>query len=57
MNTRPPPWTPHPETKVTIVGKAEICNRENLIGPFLLLKFLGLRPPPPRRPSLGGGDM
>ena len=41
----PPP--PRPPTKVTIVGKHEIYMRKNLIGPFLVHKLLGPRPPPP----------
>ena len=43
----PPPWTPRPKTKVTIAGPNEIYNRENIVGPFLVHKLLGLRPPPP----------
>ena len=35
---------PPPQTKVTIVRKNEIYNRENL---FLVHKLLGPRPPPP----------
>ena len=38
---------PSPQTKVTIVGRNETYNRENLIGPFLVHNFLGPRPPPP----------
>ena len=34
-----------PQTKVTIVGKNEIYNWENLVGPFLVRKLLGPRPP------------
>ena len=46
---------------MTIVGTDEIYNREHLIGPFLVHKLLGPRPPPPssllmlawvRRPAL-----
>ena len=37
---------PPPETKVTIVGKNEICKMENLMGPFLVHKILGPRTPP-----------
>ena len=47
----PPPRTPPPKTKVTIVGKNEICNRENLVGRFLVHKLLGPRPPLPPPPS------
>ena len=39
----PPPF----QTEVTIVGKHEIYPRENLIGPLLVHKVLGPRPPPP----------
>ena len=35
-----------PRTKVTIVGKNTIYNRENLVGPFLVHKLL------PHSPSL-----
>ena len=38
-----PPWTPPPQTKVTIVGKKEIYERENL----LVQALLGPRPPSP----------
>ena len=38
---------PPPETKVTIVGNNEIYKRENLVGPFLVHKLLGPRPPTP----------
>ena len=41
-NGPPPP----PQTKVTIVGKSEIYRWENLVGPFLVHKLLGPRPPP-----------
>ena len=47
----PPPRTP-PQTKVTIVGNNKICNRENLVGPFLVHKLLGPRPP---QECIGGG--
>ena len=46
----PPPFNPPPPTKVTIVGKNEIKNRANLVGPFLVHKLLGSRPPPPLPP-------
>ena len=49
---KPPP--PPPQTKGTIVGKNEIYRRENLIGPFLVHKHLGPKPPQPplkRRPG------
>ena len=46
---------PPPQTKATIVGKNEIYNRENLIGPFLVQQLLGLRPPPSSNTSLGAG--
>ena len=36
-----------PRPKVTIVGKNEIYNRENLVGPFVVHKLLGPRPFPP----------
>ena len=43
---RSPPPPPH-KTKVTPVGKNEIYNAENLIGPFLVHKLSGPRPPSP----------
>ena len=43
-----------PETKVTIVGKDEIYQRENLVGPLLVHNVLVPRPPPP--PSLPSND-
>ena len=30
----PPPWTPRPQTKVTIVGENKIYRWENLVRPF-----------------------
>ena len=39
--------TPPPPTKVTIVGTNDIYKRDNVIGPFLVHKRLGPRPPPP----------
>ena len=44
------PKTPSPPTKLTIVGKREICNRGNLVGPFLVHKLLGPKPGPPLPP-------
>ena len=46
------PQTPSapPQTKVTIVGKNEIYNRENLVRPFLVHQVLGPKPPPPLPP-------
>ena len=43
----PSPKTPSPppQTKVTIVGKNEIYNRENLVRPFLVHQVLGSKPP------------
>ena len=43
---------PPSQTKVTIVGKNEIYDWENLVGPFLVHKLLGSRPPlrPPSPP-------
>ena len=38
------------QTKVTIVGKNEIYNRENLVRPFLVHQVLGPKPPPPLPP-------
>ena len=35
------------QTEVTIVGNNEIYRWENLVGPFLVHKLLGPRPPPP----------
>ena len=48
----PSPKTPSPppQTKVTIVGKNEIYNRENLVRPFLVHQVLGPKPPPPLPP-------
>ena len=40
-----PPPTP-PQTKVTMVGKNEIYNRENLVGPFFIHKLWVPNPPP-----------
>ena len=41
--------TPSPplQTKVAIVGKNEIYNRETHVGPILVHKVLGPKPPPP----------
>ena len=39
--------SPPPQTKVTIAGKNEIYNRENLVRPFLGHQVLGPNPPPP----------
>ena len=39
--------SPPPQTKVTIAGKNEIYNRENLVRPFLVHQVLGPKPPPP----------
>ena len=41
------PPSPPLQTKVTIVGKNEIYNQENLVGPFLVHKILGPSPPLP----------
>ena len=38
---------PPPPTKVSVVGKNGIYHKENLIGPFLVHKILGPRPPSP----------
>ena len=46
-DTAPLCQPPPPKTKVTIVRKHEIWNRENLMGPFLGHTLLGPRPPPP----------
>ena len=43
---------PPPQTKVTIVGQNEIYRWENLVGPFLVHKLLGPRPPPPTNTPL-----
>ena len=43
--------SPPPQTKVTIVGKNEIYNRENVVRPFLVHQVLGPKPPPPLPPS------
>ena len=50
----PSPKTPSPppQTKVTIVGKNEIYNRENLVRPFLVHQVLGPKAPPPLPPPL-----
>ena len=60
----PPTWTHPLQTKATIVGKNEIYNRDNFVGPFLIHKLLGLRPThaplqyfpgsPPPIPRTGG---
>ena len=52
---KPPPLTP--QTKVTIVGQNEICNGEDLVGPFLVRTLLGprARPPPPPSNASGAG--
>ena len=42
----PPPPLPPPQTNGHS-GKNEMYKRENLIGPFLVRKLLGPRPPPP----------
>ena len=42
---------PPPRTKVTITGDNPIYRRENLIGPFLVHKCLGPRPPPRASPE------
>ena len=44
------PWTPPFQTKGAIVGKNETYKRENLIGPFLVYKLFGPRPPPTPHP-------
>ena len=47
-STRPlPPRPPPPQTKVTIVGRNESHNWENLVGSFLVHKLLDPRPPLP----------
>ena len=38
---------PPPQTKVTIAGKNEIYNRENLVGPFFGTQTFGSQTPPP----------
>ena len=43
---------PPPKTKGAIVGRNEIYRWENLVGPFLVHKLLGPRPPPPSSPIL-----
>ena len=50
MVRRSPP--PPARTKVTIVGKNEIYNRENLVGPFLVHKLLPPPPPPAHKSVL-----
>ena len=42
--------SPPPQTKVTIVGKNEIYNSQNLVRPFLVHQVLGPKPPPPLPP-------
>ena len=46
----PKPLPPPPQTKGTIVGNIKIYNREHLVGPFLVHKLFGLKPPPPSPP-------
>ena len=49
VETQAPPLTPPPpppRTKGTITGENEICNWENLIGPLLVHKVVGPKPPP-----------
>ena len=48
---------PPPKTKGTIVGKNEIYNREDLIGPLLVHTLLGPRPPPPPAMHRKGRDL
>ena len=44
-------WTPPPpQTKVAIAGKTEIYRWKNLVGPFLVHKLSGPRPPHPTPP-------
>ena len=38
---------PPPPTKGAIMGKNEIYRWENLVGPFLVHKLSGPKPPPP----------
>ena len=47
----PQPEPPPPQTIVIIVGKPEFYDWEHLIGPFLVHKLLGPRPPPPPSPA------
>ena len=51
------PPSPPLQTKVTVVGNHKIYTRENLVGPFLVHKLLGLRRPlsPPSNTSLPSG--
>ena len=41
---RVPLWTPSPHTEVTIVGKNELYNRRNLVGPFVVHNIFRPRP-------------
>ena len=53
------PLPPPPQTKGTIAGNNEIYNREHLVGPFLVHKLFGLKPPPPSPPphaQVSAGD-
>ena len=52
----PPLEPPPPRTEVTIVGKNEVYNGENLVVPFLVLNFLDPKtaPPPLLIPPAGG---
>ena len=50
----PPPGPPFPplQTKVTISGKNDVSNRENLVGPFFCTQNFGSQTPPPPLPIL-----
>ena len=48
--TPPPPRPRPPQTKVTIAGTNEIYRWEDLVGPFLVHKLLGPKPPAPPPP-------
>ena len=55
VHRRRSPPCPPPQTKVTVVGKGEIHRCKNLVGPFLVHKLLGPRPPPPPTEYSAGG--
>ena len=49
----PKTLSPPPQTKEAIMRKSELYHRENLVGPVLIHKLLGPKPPLPRPPHSG----